>query len=227
MSALLELDRVTKFFGTTRVLRDFSLTVSAGKNLALVGPSGCGKTTLLRLIAGLDTPQAGRIEIEGRAATDGPRLLVPPHERGVAMVFQDLALWPNLTARDNVLLGLSGQHLSHANAHRRANDALARCHAADFATRKPTHLSGGEQQRVALARAFAVRPRLLLLDEPFNALDETLAESLLTEAAELATSFSATLVLVSHRTEDAHALLCRVVPLGMPTMEAQIPHVSG
>jgi ABC-type Fe3+/spermidine/putrescine transport system ATPase subunit len=104
MSSLLELDRVTKSFDTTHVLRDFSLTVSAGENLALVGPSGCGKTTLLRLIAGLDTPQAGRIVIEGRTATDGPRLLVPPHEHAVAMVFQDLALWPNLTARDNVVL---------------------------------------------------------------------------------------------------------------------------
>jgi ABC-type nitrate/sulfonate/bicarbonate transport system ATPase subunit len=142
------------------------------------------------------------------------------------MVFQDLALWPNLTARDNVLLGLSGQHLSRADAHHRADDALARCHAADFATRKPTQFSDGQQQRVALARAFAVRPRLLLLDEPFNALDKSLAESLLTETAQLARSFSATLVLVSHRTEDAHALLCCVVPVEMHARKAQIPHAS-
>jgi len=216
MSALLQLDRVNKSFGATPVLRDFSLAVSPGENVALVGPSGCGKTTLLRLIAGLDAPQTGRIIIDGRTATDGPRIILPPHTRGVAMVFQDLALWPNLTARENVLLGLAGQHLSRTDAQHRADEALARCRAADFADRKPAALSGGQQQRVALARAFAVRPRLLLLDEPFTALDETLAGSMLAETAQLAISFSATLVLVSHRADDARALSCRVAPVEIP-----------
>ncbi|MFN2477465.1 MAG: ABC transporter ATP-binding protein [Chthoniobacterales bacterium] len=216
MSALLQLDRLNKSYGAISVLRDFSLDVCSGENIALVGSSGCGKTTLLRLIAGLDTPQSGRVVIDRRAATEGPRIVLPPHRRGVAMVFQDLALWPNLTARENILLGLSGQELRRADAAKRTDEALTRCHAADFASRKPTALSGGQQQRVALARAFAVRPRLLLLDEPFTALDPSLAESLLAETAQLARSLSATVVLVSHRLDDARALSCRVIPVHMP-----------
>jgi ABC-type Fe3+/spermidine/putrescine transport system ATPase subunit len=211
MSALLQLDRLHKSYGTTPVLHDFSLEVAPGENTALVGPSGSGKTTLLRLIAGLDTPDSGCIVIAGQTATDGPRILLLPHQRGIAMVFQDLALWPNLNARENVLLGLSGQHLRGKDARDRADDALARCQAAEFAARKPASLSGGQQQRVALARAFAVRPRLLLLDEPFSGLDEDLAAILLGETAQLAATFAATIVLVSHRADEARALSCRVV----------------
>ncbi len=215
MKPLLDISRITFGHGTAAVLTDFSLSLATGQHLALIGPSGCGKSTLLRLIAGLEAPQSGTISMQGVVATDGPCVLVPPHQRGVAMVFQDLALWPNLTALANVELGLASASLTGQEKRARAEEALALAQISELAQRKPDQLSGGQQQRVALARALAVRPRLLLLDEPFTGLDETLKAQLIADVRALCVRHEGTLLAVTHDRAEAQALGCAT--LNMPS----------
>src|SRR2546422_7723893 len=160
-----ELRSVSKVYDGRTVLSEVSFTATAGEHTVILGPSGCGKSTLLRLLAGLDAPSAGQVLLDGNIVSEPDRILRPPHLRGVAMVFQDLALWPNLSVMDNVLLGLSGSRLAKREMQERAREALALCAVESLAQRKPGNISGGEQQRVALARALAVQPAYVLLDE--------------------------------------------------------------
>jgi iron(III) transport system ATP-binding protein len=189
---------VTKSYAATAAVKDASATFCEGTNAGIVGPSGCGKSTLLRLLAGLEAPSSGRILVDDVVASRDGDVVVAPHLRGIGMVFQDLALWPNLTVLGNVLLGLSGAGLSKADARTRALEALSVCGAADLVRRRPGQLSGGEQQRTALARAIAVRPRFLLLDEPFSSLDLTTKSELLADIRTLASDHRITLLLVTH-----------------------------
>ena len=152
-----ELKAVSRSYGTRPALTRVSLILERGRDTACVGPSGGGKSTLLRLLAGLDEPSEGSVLVDGRTASEPGRIRIPPHRRGLGMVFQDLALWPNLSVLDNVRLGLSGASLSRQQARLRAREALDLCGIADLARRRPGEISGGEQQRVALARAIAVR----------------------------------------------------------------------
>lgn len=207
-SSQVEFQAVSKTYGERQVLDDVSFIIPAGAHTAILGPSGCGKSTVLRLLAGLDAPSAGAVLLNGTIVSQPNKVMKPPHQRGVAMVFQDLALWPNLSAKDNVLLGLSGVGLTRQEAQERAREALALCAIAPLAERKPGTLSGGEQQRVALARAIAVRPTYLLLDEPFSGLDLVTKTTLLTEIAGLAAERNTTIVLVAHDPLEATAL-CR------------------
>lgn len=209
----IEVERVTKDFGSHSALADVSLTIPADQHTAILGPSGSGKSTLLKTIAGLEAPSTGSIKIDGRIVAQAVRSLVPPHERHLSLVFQDLALWPNLTIEQNVLLGLAGQRLSHADARRRAADALAACHIDNLANRRPGEASGGEQQRAALARALVVRPRYLLLDEPFSGIDLSTKEIILAEIRRLAVEHEATIVLVTHDPAEAVALCSRAYVL--------------
>lgn len=202
-----ELENVTRTFGNHAALSAVSLRLEAGQNTAILGASGCGKTTLLRLIAGLDAPSAGQVTMNGQPASLPDRIIIPPHRRRIAMVFQDLALWPNLHAIDNVGLALSGASLSRKEVRRRSMKALERCRIADLAARKPGELSGGQQQRVALARAIAARPDFLLLDEPFAGLDLLTRDYILAQIRDLADTIAFTVVLVTHDPADA-ALLC-------------------
>jgi ABC-type Fe3+/spermidine/putrescine transport system ATPase subunit len=199
---------VSKRYDRQVVLDNVSFTLPAGEHTAILGPSGCGKSTILRLLAGLEAPSAGHVLLDGQVSSEPHRVLRPPHLRGVAMVFQDLALWPNLSAVDNVLLGLSGTGLAKKDAEHRAREALARCAVESLAGRKPGALSGGEQQRVALARALAVQPSFLLLDEPFAGLDLVIKARLLEEIATLAAAQHVTVILVTHDPYEATAL-CR------------------
>lgn len=199
---------VSKLYDTHVVLDAVSFTLTAGEHTAIIGPSGCGKSTVLRLLAGLEAPSIGQILLDGDIVSESQRILRPPHLRGVAMVFQDLALWSNLSVMDNVLLGLSGTGLSSKEARRRAHEMLALCAIESLAGRKPGTLSGGEQQRVALARALAVQPSFLLLDEPFAGLDLITKARLLEEIAALATAQHVTIVLVTHDPYEA-TTLCR------------------
>ncbi len=201
-----ELENVSRTFANHPALSDVSLRLEAGRHTAILGPSGCGKTTLLRLLAGLDAPSAGRITVNGKPASEPGRILIPPHRRRIAMVFQDLALWPNLRVIDNVLLALSGSALSRREARRRAEDALTRCEIANLSARKPGELSGGQQQRVALARAIAARPDFLLLDEPFTALDMLTKDQMLKEITGLARDVGFTVLIVTHDPADACAV---------------------
>jgi ABC-type Fe3+/spermidine/putrescine transport system ATPase subunit len=207
-SAGIELRGVCKSYAGRRVLSDVALRIAPGEHLAVLGPSGCGKSTLLRLVAGLEEPTGGEILLDGQPASQPQRVLVPPHRRGIAMVFQDLALWPNLTAAGNVRLGLAGAGLARRAVEEQVQSVLALCGIEPLARRKPGQLSGGEQQRVALARALAVRPRFLLLDEPFAGIDLVTKGRLLEEIARLAAAQRATVVLVTHDPFEA-AALCR------------------
>jgi iron(III) transport system ATP-binding protein len=203
---------VSKSYAGTAALDQVSLRIPAGPHTAILGPSGCGKSTLLRLLAGLETPTAGSILLDGQTISTAGRILRPPHQRGVAMLFQDLALWPNLTARENVRLGLAGLRLSRRDSFRRAGEALALCGIADLADRFPRQLSGGQQQRAALARALAVQPRFLLLDEPFSGIDLATKSRLLTEIADLARERRFHVVLVTHDPWETREL-CEVAIL--------------
>lgn len=213
MCPLLEIENIEKSFGKSPVLAGLSWSVCPGKNVLLNGPSGSGKSTLLRLIAGLDVPGRGTIRVEGRIASHDTRLIIPPCQRGIAMVFQDLGLWANLTARQNVLLGLAGSRLTRSEKQQRAEDALGLCQISFKAGERCFRLSVGEQQRVALARAIAVRPKLLLLDEPFTGLDLVLKQSLLDPILELWRAHDTTVILVSHYPADAMPLSAAFVTL--------------
>lgn len=208
MNALIQVQNLGKSFGGHAVFQSVSFEVHASRHLALLGSSGCGKSTLLRLIAGLDAPEHGKILMDGLLVSEPGRVLVPPHERGLAMVFQDLALWPTLTALENVLLGMAQSRRSRGERLTQATDALRQCKVGELGARKPAALSIGQQQRVALARAIASRPRLLVLDEPFSSLDPGMKENLLDEIRTLARDLGITVLLVTHDIGEA-ITLCR------------------
>ncbi len=184
--------------GKQLVLDGTDFDVQANESVALLGCSGSGKSTLLRVIAGLELPEQGEVLVEGQAATQAGRYLIPPHQRGIAMLFQDLALWPNLTVAGNVRLGLSGLRLSRQDSRNRIAQSLELCEISELANRRPGTLSGGQQQRVALARALAMQPKLLLLDEPLGGLDLLTKQSVLNQLAELKLQLGFSLVLVTH-----------------------------
>jgi ABC-type Fe3+/spermidine/putrescine transport system ATPase subunit len=203
-----EFRSIGKRYGSTEALCDVSFTVTAGEHLALLGPSGSGKSTALRLLAGLEAPDAGSILLNDVPVSEPGRIILAPHRRGISLVFQDLALWPNLSAHANVMMGLSGLALSRREAQTRTNEALSLCGIAELAARKPAAMSGGQQQRVALARAIAVRPAFLLMDEPYAGLDLVLKARLLPEVRDLAALQDMTVILVTHDPLDAMSL-CR------------------
>jgi ABC-type Fe3+/spermidine/putrescine transport system ATPase subunit len=208
-----ELKAVSRSYGNEAALTDVSLTLVRGQHTACVGPSGGGKSTLLRLLAGLDAPSVGSVLIEGEIASEPGRILVPPHRRRLGMVFQDLALWPNLSVLDNVRLGLTGGRLSREESTGRAREALVLCDIERLASRKPGEISGGEQQRVALARAVAVRPKFLLLDEPFSGLDLGTKQRLLDRVRELSHGERFTVMLVTHDPLEAIGLCDHAIVL--------------
>jgi ABC-type Fe3+/spermidine/putrescine transport system ATPase subunit len=213
MTALLQAQNLGKSFRDHAVFRSVSFELHTGQHLALLGPSGCGKSSLLRLLAGLDAPTEGQLSLDGRLVSDPGRTLVPPHERKLAMVFQDLALWPTLNALDNVLLGMARVPLSKTERRTQALEALRLCNIETLAHRKPAALSIGQQQRVALARAVAIRPKLLLLDEPFSSLDLPLKQELMTELRQVAEQFGVTLLLVTHDPSEARGLCSHALVL--------------
>ena len=213
VTPLLAVRGLAKAFNATRVFADVAFTLARGEHLAVLGPSGCGKTTLFRLLAGFDAPDAGEIDLENRAVSRAGRVQVPPHERGLGILFQDLALWPMLTVADNVAMGLASLRLPRAEAASRVAAMLALCYIAAHAARKPGTLSLGQQQRTALARALIARPRLLLLDEPFSALDLTLKEKLFADIRRLTAQCGSTLLLVTHDPLEARALCTHALVL--------------
>ena len=219
MTPLVEIKNVSMAYERVRVFQRISLTIRRGEHLALLGPSGSGKSTVLRILTGLAVPTEGEVWIGGRLASDPARVLVPPHRRDMAMVFQDLALWSNLSALQNVVLGLSGLDLPSEERGPRATEALEACGIGDLARRQPDSLSGGQQQRVALARALAVRPKVLLLDEPFSGLDLTIKTRLQTQIQELCAAFELTLILVAHDPLEARALCHQAAVLEHGTIQ--------
>jgi iron(III) transport system ATP-binding protein len=203
----LALEHVTHRFDNTVAVDDVGLAVGAGEVVCLVGPSGCGKTTLLRVAAGLETLQQGRVLIGGEVMADG-RMSVPPEDRNVGLVFQDYALFPHLTVRGNIAFGL--KNLSSAERDEQVAHALDRTGMSGYASIYPHQLSGGQQQRVALARALAPRPRIVLLDEPFSGLDTSLRHLVRDQAAEILRDAGIATLMVTHDPEEAMYLADRI-----------------
>jgi iron(III) transport system ATP-binding protein len=204
---VLELDGVRKRFGDETVIDDLSLSVREGEILTLLGPSGCGKTTTLRLVAGLERPDAGEVRLDGRVVS-GPDAFVPPEERGVGVVFQEFALFPHLTAAENVAFGLPDLPESERSA--RVEELLSLVGLRGQRGAYPDELSGGQQQRVALARSLAPEPELLLLDEPFSNLDVDLRVRMREEVRRIIKEAGVTAVSVTHDQEEALSISDRV-----------------
>jgi iron(III) transport system ATP-binding protein len=207
---------LTKKYADTTALADLSLDVCEGEILALVGPSGCGKTTLLRMIAGFETPSQGEIRLAGEVVSR-PGESIPPERRGVGMVFQDYALFPHLTVLDNVAFGLRSG--SNAERQARAEEMLALTGLTGYDNRYPHELSGGERQRVALARALAPRPRVVLLDEPFSNLDAERRRQVRGEVRAILKQLGATAVFVTHDQEEALYIGDRLAVLNQGRVE--------
>jgi putrescine transport system ATP-binding protein len=202
---LLRIEGVSKNFGAFRAVNRLSLDIRAGEFFALLGPSGCGKTTLLRMLAGFETPDEGRILLGGRDIA--PML---PHERPVNMMFQNYALFPHLNVRDNIAFGLKRASMSRAAIDTRVAEMVALVKLEGMEKRKPDQLSGGQRQRVALARSLARRPKVLLLDEPLAALDKKLRESTQLELMELQRRLGMTFIVVTHDQEEAMTMANRI-----------------
>ncbi|MES2196893.1 MAG: ABC transporter ATP-binding protein [Pseudomonadota bacterium] len=202
---LLRIESVVKQFGGFRAVDRLSLDIRAGEFFALLGPSGCGKTTLLRMLAGFETPDEGRILLDG---WDIAPLL--PHERPVNMMFQNYALFPHLSVRDNIAFGLKRAGMAAADIAERAAEMVALVKLEGLEKRKPDQLSGGQKQRVALARALARRPRILLLDEPLAALDKKLRESTQAELMALQRRLGTTFIIVTHDQDEAMTMADRI-----------------
>ncbi|MEJ0015907.1 MAG: ABC transporter ATP-binding protein [Acetobacteraceae bacterium] len=201
----IEVTNVTKAYGSMIAVRDVSFAVQKGHVVSLLGPSGCGKTTIMRMIAGLIEPTDGDIAIKGRSVAR-----VPVHRRNIGMLFQNYALFPHLNVADNVAFGLRMRRLPDKQVQTRVADALAMVRLDGFAERLPHALSGGQQQRVALARALVIEPSVLLLDEPFGALDKKLRDNMQIELRQLQQRLNITTLMVTHDQDEALTLSDRI-----------------
>jgi len=202
---MIEIDAVSRSYGIYKALDGVTLDIAAGEFFSLLGPSGCGKTTLLRSIAGFDTPTSGDIRIDGLST-----ISVPPNRRPTNMVFQNYAIFPHLNVEENVAYGLKRLKLGAIEERRRVGDALAQVRLSILGQRKAHELSGGQRQRVALARALVMRPKVLLLDEPLSALDKKLREEMQVELRSLQKAVGITFILVTHDQYEALALSDRI-----------------
>jgi len=210
----LGLQNITQRFGDFVAVRDINLDVEGGELLALLGPSGCGKSTLLRIISGFIRQSQGRVLFDGEGVDD-----LSPSQRGVGIVFQNYALFPHMTVAENVAYGLQARRLPRDKIARRVAEMLALVHMSEFAGRKPRQLSGGQQQRVALARCLAIDPKVLLLDEPFGALDKNLRLDMQIEVKRLQRESGITAILVTHDQEEALSLADRVAVMSRGNIE--------
>lgn len=204
--AYLSIHGIHKTFGSFTALKDVNINIRKNEFICLLGPSGCGKTTLLRIIAGLENPTQGRITVGGKDITQ-----LPPAKRNFGMVFQSYALFPNLTAYQNIAYGLQGRKLSQAEIDEKVREGLALVDLEHVSGRYPAQLSGGQQQRIALARAIVLSPDFLLLDEPLSALDAKVRLKLRTEIRDLQEKLGITTIMVTHDQEEALSMADRIV----------------
>jgi iron(III) transport system ATP-binding protein len=208
---LIEFQSVSKSYNSRLAVQDFSLFVEPGERIVILGPSGCGKTTVLRLLAGFITPDSGSISIGNELVARDGKNLRQPEERGLGMVFQDLALWPHLSVKGNLEFGLRAKGIGASERSERIHEILRLVEMDDYLKATPAELSGGQQQRVALARALVLRPKALLMDEPLSNLDEELNRRLRKEILRLHEALGFTLLFVTHDREESTELGTRVV----------------
>ena len=214
MAAFLDVQNLTKSFGSNTVVKGVSFAFDKGEFISLLGPSGCGKTTILRMIAGFETPSSGSIEVDGKDITH-----LKPNQRQLGMVFQAYALFPNLNVGDNIGFGLKVAGMPRDERRARVTDMLRLIGLSGYEKRFPYEMSGGQQQRVALARAIAPRPRLLLLDEPLSALDAKIRVSLREEIRSIQRDLGITTVFVTHDQEEALSISDRIVVMNAGNIE--------
>lgn len=206
MKMLLRCSNISHSYSTGPVLNGISFDVRPGEFLTLLGPSGCGKTTLLRIIAGLESPDEGSIFIQEKDATN-----LPPRDRPLHVVFQHYALFPHLSVYDNVAFGLVCAKTDKAVRDQKVEQALKRVNMWEHANKKPAKLSGGQQQRVAMARAIVMQPQILLLDEPLSALDQSLRKQMCLELKQLQRELGITFIMITHDQEEALTLSDRII----------------
>jgi putative spermidine/putrescine transport system ATP-binding protein len=214
MAAFLQVQNLVKTFGQTTVVKGVSFAFDKGEFISLLGPSGCGKTTILRMIAGFETPSSGTILVDGKDIT-----YLRPNQRQLGMVFQAYALFPNLNVGDNIGFGLKVAGVPRDERRARITDMLKLIGLSGYENRFPYEMSGGQQQRVALARAIAPRPRLLLLDEPLSALDAKIRVSLREEIRSIQRELGITTVFVTHDQEEALSISDRIVVMNAGNIE--------
>ena len=210
----LRLDAITHRFGEFVAARDINLDIAAGELVALLGPSGCGKSTLLRIVSGFLVQSEGRVLFDGEAIDH-----LPPNRRGVGIVFQNYALFPHMTVAENVAYGLQARGTARAAIRARVEEMLELVHMSSFADRLPRQLSGGQQQRIALARCLAVEPKILLLDEPFGALDKNLRLDMQIEVKRLQRASGVTTIMVTHDQEEALSMADRIAVMNRGGIE--------
>ena len=206
-----EFKSVGKSYNGKEVLTDFSLAIEKEERIVLLGPSGCGKTTVLRLLAGFIAPTSGAISIMGEIVAKDGRNFKEPEKRGLGMVFQDLALWPHMTVKENIEFGLKAKKIPNKERQERIRNILGLLQIEDKINTKPSLLSGGQKQRVALARSLVLLPKILLMDEPLSSLDFELSFKLRSEILNLQKNFGFALLYVTHDREEAFSIATKIV----------------
>lgn len=215
---MVELKNVTKSFTRVMTVDGVSFEVKDAEHLSILGPSGCGKTTLLRLIAGFEAPDYGKIFIDGREVSSSQKM-VAPNKRKIGMVFQDLALWPHMSVRENIEFGLESQSLSRRQREEKIKEVLNLVVLTRHIDCYPSYLSGGEQQRVALARALVLEPEILLMDEPLSDLDLQLKKELQKVIVDLQQRMKITTIYVTHNQDEAFSMADRIAVMNQGRIE--------
>lgn len=218
---MIEMRAVSKDYNGRRIIDNVSLKVETSERVVLFGPSGCGKSTVLHLIAGLVIPDSGEILINEELVARAYRNLREPEQRGIGMVFQDLALWPHMTVAENIEFGLKAKRIPHEQRAQRVKEMVDLVRLGDYLNARPAELSGGQQQRVALARALALAPRILLMDEPLSTLDDELNKQLREEILRLHADLGFTLVYVTHSRDEAKELGTRTIHIRRGRVEQE------
>lgn len=220
MEDIIKVENVAKGYAKHQVLQNLDLNIKKGERFTLLGPSGCGKTVLIRLIAGHEVPDAGKISIDNTIVADSSSgEYIPPERRGLGIVFQDYAVWPHMSVYENVAFPLRLRKLPKSEIDQRTRDALIATNLLKSAEDSPANLSGGGKQRVALARALAINPDVMLLDEPLSSLDPHLREEMRFEIKDLQRKYGFSIIYVTHDQSEAMALSDRILVMKLGVMQ--------